>query len=70
MGTAVPYQDHVTGGDVHVGLDGLLTPGRGAAAGRGAGHGAIAELRGHAVDSRRVQRLRAVRGFHCHALAA
>lgn len=52
MGTAVPYQDHVTGGDVHVGLDGLLAPGRGAAAGRGAGHGAIAELRGHAVDSR------------------
>lgn len=23
----VPYQDHVTGGDVHVGLDGFLTPG-------------------------------------------
>lgn len=40
----MPYQDHVTGGDVHVGLNWLLAPGRCAAPGRGAGNGPIAKL--------------------------
>lgn len=40
----MPYQDHVTGGDVHVGLNRLLAPGRCAAPGRGAGNGPIAKL--------------------------
>lgn len=70
MKPEVPYQDHVTGGDVHVGLDGLLAPGRGAAPSRGAGDGPIAELGGDAVYPGGVQGLRAVRAFHCHALAA
>lgn len=70
MTTERPYQDHVPGGDVHVGLDWLLTPGGCAAPGRGAGDGPIAELRGDAVYSRGAQGLRAVRCLHCHALAA
>lgn len=39
-----PDQNHVSRGDVHVGLGGLLTPGWGAAVGAGAGLGGITEL--------------------------
>lgn len=66
------YQDHVTSGDVHVGRDGLLAPGGGAAARRRAGDGAIAELRGHAVEAWVTQGLRAVNALRCsdcHTLA-
>lgn len=56
-GSKVPYQYHVTSGDVHVGWHWLLTPGGGTAAGGGAGCRAIAELRGDAVESRVAQGL-------------
>lgn len=65
------YQDHVSSGDVHVGGYRLLTPGGGAAAGWGAGHRPIAELRRHTVQAWVTQRLRALpllRGTRCHAL--
>lgn len=49
--TRGPHQDHVTCGDVHVGVGGLLAPGGDAAPGRGAdGRAGIAELGGDAVD--------------------
>ena len=66
------YQDHVTGGYVHVGGDGLVAPGGGAAASRGAGRRPVAELGRHAVEARVTPRLRplhALRGPHRHALA-
>lgn len=45
------HQNHVTCGDVHVGVGGLLAPGGDAAPGRGAdGRTGIAELGGDAVD--------------------
>lgn len=59
------YQYHVTSGDVHVGWDWLFTPGGGAAAGRRAGCGAIAELRWHAVEPRVAQRLRPLDALRC-----
>lgn len=65
-----PYQDHVAGGDVHVGLHGLLGPGRCAAPGRGAGHRPITELGRHAVDARCVRGLWAFGWAHGHALPA
>lgn len=71
--TRVPYQYHVTGGDVHVGRHGLLAPGGGAAASGGAGGHAVAELRGDAVEARVAQGLRALhalRGSDRHPLAA
>lgn len=65
-----PYQDHVAGGDVHVGLRRLLGPGRGAAPCRRAGHRPIAELGGDAADAGRVRGLGAVGRAHGHALPA
>lgn len=65
-----PYQDHVAGGDVHVGRHGLLAPGRGAAPRGWAGQRPIAELRRHAVDAGRMRGLGAVGRAHGHALAA
>ena len=64
------YQDHVAGGDVHVGLHRLLAPGRRAAASRVAGNGPITEMRGHTIDSRGMQGLWAIRCLHGHALTA
>lgn len=65
------HQYHVTCGDVHVGVGGLLAPGRDAAPGRGAdGRTGVAELRGHTVDPGG-DRLRTLRGgFDGHALPA
>lgn len=65
------HQYHVTCGDVHVGVGGLLAPGRDAAPGRGAdGWSGVAELRGHTVDPGG-DRLRTLRGgFDGHALPA
>lgn len=65
-----PYQDHVAGGDVHVGLHWLLRPGRGAAPRGGAGHRPVTELRGHAADAGRVRGLRALGRARGHALPA
>lgn len=53
-----PYQYHVSGGDVHVGGNWFLAPRGGAAAGRRAGCGPVAELGRHAVEPRVAQRLR------------
>lgn len=66
------HQNHVTGGDVHVGVGGLLAPGRDAAPRRRADGltAAIAELRRHAVDPGG-DRLRALgRRFDRHPLPA
>lgn len=49
-----PDQNHVSSGDVHVGLGRLLAPGRCAAVRAGAGLGCIAELRGHTAHPRRL----------------
>lgn len=67
-----PDQNHVSGGDVHVGLGRLLTPGRRAAVGAGAGLGCVAELRGHAAHPRGLWwTLRPVeQGLCSHVLAA
>lgn len=51
---AGPDQNHVSRGDVHVGLGRLLAPGRGAAVGAGAGLGRITELGGHTAHPRRL----------------
>ena len=71
--TPHPHQYHVTRGDVHVGVGGLLAPGGGAAAGRGAdGRAPLAELGRHAVDARLegLERLGALRRrFDRHPLA-
>ena len=49
-GSSFTHQDHVTRGDVHVGLGGLFAPRRGGAVGGGrAVLGAIAELGGDAA---------------------
>lgn len=53
-----PYQDHVTSWDVHVRRHWLFAPGGGAAAGRRASRGAIAELGWHAVEPWVAQGLR------------
>lgn len=60
----------MSGGDVHVGLHRLLTPGRRAAASRRAGNGPITELGGNTIDSRGTQGLWAIRCLHGHALTA
>lgn len=65
------HQDHVTRGDVHVRVGGLLAPGRDAAPGRGAdGWTGVAELRGHAVDPGGDRLRTLVGGFDGHALPA
>lgn len=46
----VPYQYHVTSGDVHIGRHWFFAPGGGAAAGRWAGCRTIAELGRDAVE--------------------
>lgn len=61
----------MTRGDVHVGVGGLLAPGRDAAPGRGAdGLAPVAELRGHAVDPGRDGLAAFGRGFDRHTLTA
>ena len=67
----VPYQYHVTSGDVHVGRHWLFAPGGGAAAGRRAARGAIAELGRDAVEPRVTQGLRPLDALwrpDCHTL--
>lgn len=49
-----PDQNHVSRGDVHVGLGRFLAPGWRAAVGTGAGLGRVAELRGHTAHPRRL----------------
>jgi len=56
--TGPAHQDHVSGGDVHVGLDGLLAPGGRAAVGAGAGLRGVAELGRDAADPRGLCRRR------------
>lgn len=66
-----PDQNHVSCGDVHVGLGGLLAPGWCAAVGTGAGLGRVAELGGHTAHPRRLWlTLRPVKQGLCgHVLA-
>lgn len=49
-----PDQNHVSCGDVHVGLGRLLAPGWCAAVGTGAGLGRVTELGGHTAHPRRL----------------
>lgn len=65
------HQDHVPGGDIHVGLRWLLTPGGGAAVRARAGLGGITELWGDAADPGGVcapRLLSAKRCLRCHVL--